>query len=393
MNPNEILNNQDRYLDKLEKELGIEDIHRGSGFGLELPKQTFQLPDIPEIPQVDFSDWEALKREWPTVDYDLFPRWRPADIPVMLTAGFLGTLLSNALEGVFDSLHDRWTNRGFDAGGHAGENTDSVSGLFHRLKKGHDPFNPREIEWDKYFKAGDVKKPMLIKVFAWLRHMMQDTFSVEGLPLPGHSYFRDVIGDVLMPAGKKLSGMDTYKVYKTFFTLKARDLTGAAFVPLAMTAYVYGTERGNRRKFFNYRYISLTIGALAVCITTGLLLPIPNQSSISFNYPAVMAMIPYIIALYRLNSMISRQLKERGGILAENSLRLQHNRELLLKSYEDMEEADRRLAEVTRQLEIIHQNSFKVMEECRSDYLRILETQEEFLAALEDKYGIMKGEI
>ena len=32
------------------------------------------------------------------MNYDLFPRWRSADIPVMVIAGAVGALISNVIE-------------------------------------------------------------------------------------------------------------------------------------------------------------------------------------------------------------------------------------------------------------------------------------------------------
>lgn len=175
-----------------------------------------------------------------------------ADIPVMLTVGFLGALISNGLHDKFRNMHDgEWSKNPFSGGGHSGEIADEmVNGPYlHRLKYGHDIFNPLEIKWDQYFPNGDLNASMAKKVFAWLRHMFQDTFSTEGLPIPGHSFLRDTIANEILPFLKGRLDMPHYEVYRTFFTLKMRDLTGAAFIPLAMTAYVFGTEKGNENKF------------------------------------------------------------------------------------------------------------------------------------------------
>ena len=69
------------------------------------------------------------------------------------------------------------------------------------------------------------------KQYLWLRHLFQDTFSSE-VALPGSSYFREIIQD----AGN-------YEIYKTFLTIKMRDISAAAFVPLSYDPVFYGTEK------------------------------------------------------------------------------------------------------------------------------------------------------
>ena len=93
-----------------------------------------------------------------------------------------------------------------------------------------------------------------------------------------------------------------------------------------MTLYVWGTERGNDKKFFNYRYTSLTLGALLVSIVTGLCMPVKNAS---FNHSAVTAMVPYLVALLKVNKHINEQLKQRDLSIANDNKVLESQRQLL----------------------------------------------------------------
>lgn len=317
-----LLNEQNEYLLDLAASLGIrieQPIKKGSD-----ASEDSALIQIPEFPDVDMSNWQSVSEIWPTIDYDLFPRWKAADIPVMICIGFLGGLLSYGLHDKFEELHKAWGNLAYAKGGHAAEIIDKIPGKMHRFKYGHDILNPFEVDWANYFPDG-VQAGFLKKLGAWLHHMVQDTFSTEGLPLPGSSYLREVIGK-LTSGISAIPDMDKYQAYKTFFTVKARDITGTAFVSLAMTLYIWGTERGNDKKFFNYRYTSLTLGALLVSIVTGLCMPGKNAS---FNHSAVTAMVPYFVALLKVNKRINEQLEQRDLSIADGNKVLESQRQLL----------------------------------------------------------------
>jgi len=380
-NIDEILTNQDTYLTALEKEFNLEQESAPVPSATEkrLPKVelTIHLPSnmlVPHIPDLNMENWQQLYKEWPEMNYDLFPRWRSADIPVMVIAGAVGALISNKLFEPFVTSHDNCSNKSFANGGHSGEIIDVVRGKLHRLKYGHDLFNPMEVSWHEYFPPNSPDIALGKTVFAWLRHLFQDTFSSEGLPLPGSSYFREIIQD----AGN-------YEIYKTFLTIKMRDISAAAFVPLAMTLYVYGTERGNKNKFFNYRYTTLTIGALAICISVGLLLQPP-----SFNHPALLAMIPFVVALFKVNQQVNRLLKERYAIINKNDRILQGQQQMLIEGYRQIDRDHQLLIDSFNQLKEISDRSHFLIEGAIEHCHSILAEQEDFLRDLEEKY--LKGE-
>ena len=130
------------------------------------------------------------------MDDTVFANWKVADIPVMVVAGGLGTLSSVLLRDFFAGLHDDWGSKSALDGGHSGENIDWVpgakqpGGFGHRWKFGHDLFNPFEVDWQQYKEIagqGGGFIPVWLKApFYWLKHLFQDTFSKEGLPLPGN---------------------------------------------------------------------------------------------------------------------------------------------------------------------------------------------------------------
>jgi hypothetical protein len=381
------LDEQELFLAEMEKELGIKFEEDFEDDVLDIRNLETDKFVIPNLNIVDFSNWKELEKEWPSIDYDLFPRWRSTDIPVMITIGVLGALISNGLHDKFKPLHDeKWGRNPFSKGGHSGEDADRLHGLFHRFKHGHDIFNPQEIDWNNYFSKGDMKASLAKKVFAWLRHMLQDTFSTEGLPIPGHSFARDTIKDIVIPFLSGKTDMKQYEVYKTFFTLKMRDLTGAAFIPLAMTGYVFGTEIGNKNKFFNYRYTSLTIGALAISIMAGLMLPHK-----SFNYGSIAAMIPYIITLFKVNQRINQQLAERNLVLNKNHSSLINNEKLLQNAYQTINHNEGKLKTVHEYLKEMSKQSSQSIQDCMDEINHIFANQDKFLLEVEQKYRHIGG--
>lgn len=331
------LNEQSDYLLDLAASFGIRIDQLPVIKETDASKNPSQI-QIPEFPDIELSHWQAVSEVWPTIEYDLFPRWNAADIPVMISLGFLGGLLSYGLHDKFEALHKTWSNLPYAKGGHAAEIIDKIPGKMHRFKYGHDFLNPNEVDWANYFPDG-VQAGFLKKLSAWLHHMTQDTFSTEGLPLPSSSYFREVV-DNLTSGISSFFDMDKYQAYKTFFTVKARDITGTAFVAGAMSLYVWGTERGNEKKFFNYRYTSLTLGALLVSIVTGLCM---SEKNASFNHSAVVAMMPYFVALLKVNNRINNQLKQRDFSIAEGNTVLESRRQQLVSANVSVNAFDKEL--------------------------------------------------
>ncbi|KAB3534500.1 hypothetical protein F8154_08805 [Alkaliphilus pronyensis] len=377
-NIDEMLKGQDDYLKKLEQEYKIEKEATIQNFNREKSLLKSELEAyltsnimIPQIPALEIDNWQQICKEWPEMNYDLFPRWKSADIPVMVIVGAIGALISNQLFEPFKDIHDKkWAYKDFYHGGHKGEIIDEMRGKFHRLKHGHDLFNPMEVNWDEYFPSSSPKAVIGKKIFAWLRHLFQDTFSSEGIPLPGSSYLRNTILDAA-----------NYDIYKTVLTIKMRDVSTAVFVPLAMTAYIYGTERDNKEKFFNYRYTTLTIGALAISVIIGLLLQPP-----SFNHAALLAMIPYLVTLFKVNQRVNRLLEERFRIIGNNDKILENQQQVLVKGYRQIDLNQQSLKDSFNQLKRIADSSHLLINTCFEECNSILEEQEEFLRDLEEKF-------
>lgn len=278
----------------------------------------YQLNDISDLKEFDES---------------VFAKWKAADLPVMIVAGALGTLSSVLLKDFFADIHDKLQKLPADKGGHAGEEIDRVpgrsgksGGTGHRFRFGHDILNPFEINWSQYEEiARSSSYPLPIwlkKIFFWFRHLSQDTFSKEGLPLPGHSLLRYLL-DLKNPE-KKIP----IQVLRMLATIKMRDIAGSAITNIAMGAYLWGTEKDIKRVVCepNYRAYSLMLGANLITLLSGLLIPPPNTS---LNWGCIPIIGYYLYHLIKLEKRIQRELSERDNTLNKNDQILKDNAELL----------------------------------------------------------------
>jgi len=110
---------------------------------------------------------------------------------------------------------------------------------FHRLFFGHDI-----LSW-----KGDNPFYLLIKQFGFLEglkkaflHLLADTCSKQGLPVPGHSIFEvksgDDVSNLLYEVSKKLNPEKTQAVYQNLFTIGASDMLGGGATVLLSEVYL-----------------------------------------------------------------------------------------------------------------------------------------------------------
>lgn len=289
-----------------------------------IEKSEFQLP----VFDMQMKDLQPLK-DMPTIDGSVFAEWRRADLPVMFATGIAGGLASYFLRDFFAELHDTWGSTETLDGGHSGESADWVpgadqpGGFGHRWKYGHDLLNPFEIDWDSYIKiakeSGSSLPAWMQAGFFWLRHLLQDTFSKEGLPLPGHSLFRWLF-DASKPANREM--------IQFLLTIKMRDIAGAGVTNVLMGSYLWATEKSFARvvKKANYRAFSLMAGANLTTILTGLLIPPPATS---LNWGSLPVLAYYIVRIILMERKLHKELDTRDRTLAENESTLLGNLALI----------------------------------------------------------------
>lgn len=300
---------------------------------------------------------QRLTDVWPTAPDDLFPRWMATDIAAVFVAGLAGAFTSAAVEERYGDLHD-----GDFARRHAGETIDRVPGQLaggplHRLKYGHDILRPFEVDWTEYAPQKGLTG-LATALWPWLMHLLQDTFSREGLPGPGTSYFRDFI--------QAHAGRDEYQ---ELLTVKARDVTGAALTTAIIEVYsrVAGMGEGALESRRGYRHATLTFGAHMVGAIAGLAMPSPTVNGASMICAAKAAMHIVRVARYVDGVLAVRDEKyaERAITHAENELELDRVSAQLRADGVRLADFGARLAEAQRRM---HANALDV-----EPLLRLLE--------------------
>lgn len=102
-------------------------------------------------------------------------------------------------------------------------------------------------------------------------------------------------------------------------------------------------------------------------------------------------MIPYVIALHKVNKRINEQLANRDAVLQINDNHLLNNEMLLDHSKETIDNNERKLLQVQNYLQEISQKTANSIESCMKEIDVIIKNQDKYLTDLEHKYGIAGG--
>lgn len=178
--------------------------------------------------------------------------------------------------------------------------------LFHRLLGGHDifatgrsltPHNPfvMMIEQEGSICGG---------VLHAARHLVADTFSKQGLPLPFSSYFDiatedgrpwDKIIDIVQELSTETIGnkQQTEAIYSHLFTLRAQDFAGGGAALVLTSAYI--KARGVEDKI---RVIQIRLVAYSLSFFAQVAMGATRQKGVPYiNYPVGAAMAKELAAL------------------------------------------------------------------------------------------------
>jgi hypothetical protein len=306
----------------------IKDLETGSSMIARHRELAFNLPIYASPALVTASGWEKLLhdssldleargiREADLTDEfffkelgielkDIDPRGdfaalRPADIAVAFTAGLAGAFASAYFEEVLDKIHkvshcaEKSDNPVIQYLGkvlkHNGSPMDKMRGRKHRLKYGHDILNPFEVWDDLAEQYGGNRKALL----HWAKHLMSDSLSKEGLPLPGSSYFRDFLQENFTAAQ-----------YQKYLTVKSRDLAGASLVEGILRGYRFCEKvKGGEPIRENYRFFQTNVMAHSVCFVSGIMLG-------SLNYGSLALMCVYVARCLLFDRQVSRRIDIR----------------------------------------------------------------------------------
>ncbi len=192
---------------------------------------------------------------------------------------------------------------------------DNAYGLFHRLLWGHDLLDFGE---DNPFKLM-VNQKGLMGVLQVLRHLIADTMSKQGLPMPGSSFLDyhktedGKLSNYLIKISQELSMSSTGKknysqeIYSHMFTVRAQDIIGGGAVTLLLTLYekIRGIEDSLRNVQLRLISLSVTFFGQAIIGAT-------KQAGVPYiNVPLFTGVMKNLVQLYYLSIKETRQLHDK----------------------------------------------------------------------------------
>ncbi len=251
---------------------------------------------------------DALWNELDICNYkyeDVFTLLNKRDIAVSFIAGIAGTITSNKLLDPLSKVHGLeyrkdnnpilWNIQNWLK--HSGSPMDKVRGRKHRLKFGHDILNPFEV-WSELVETygGNFKAAL-----HWIKHLTADSLSIEGVPLPGHSLFREFLVENLSP-----------EEFTAYLGVKTRDLLGASLTASILKAYFFlCRQKYDYSTKPNYQFYLSHMIAYSTCLITGLMLG-------SLNYGSLVLFGKNVIQSCLYDLKISNDLsKERANLLKQ----------------------------------------------------------------------------
>lgn len=287
-------------------------------------------------------------------DYGFDSDMDAADLCAALASGLLSVFVSTS-EDVgkwMEGVHDAASGKG--GGGfvqstlgwlleHKGDEMDvyerafrnreggNAYGLFHRLLWGHDVLGGGR---DNPFALMFNQKGMFGVVQA-VRHLLADTFSRQGLPVPGSSYFDylkenpdggksgwshliDFVQDLSEQAGGN-RGNDAQEVYSHLLTVRAQDLAAGGIAAILPRAYEAARGIDDPVRTAQIDLVAVSVGFF-------------GQAAVGM---ARQGGVPYLN-----NAMVPQLASAYAGLLAASNKR---TRALLSESEESISRADRTL--------------------------------------------------
>ncbi len=218
---------------------------------------------------------------------------------------FLGSLLRHEGDAIDIPVTEKhFINRAY-------ENADP---LYHRLLWGHDIFNLRE---DNPFKLM-LDQQGLSGILQAIRHLIADTTSRQGLPLPGSSYLDYVneegkVTNYLIDIAKKLSTdsfgnmRNAQSIYSHMFTIRAQDIVcgGAIGAFCAMYFKIRNIQDPIRR--VQFRLIAYAVAFFGEAILGAL-----RQNGVPYiNIPLVTVVFKNLAQLYYFSIKETRHLHDK----------------------------------------------------------------------------------
>lgn len=227
-------------------------------------------------------------------DYDMFQK-------------ALGTLLHH--QG--DAMDKYYESRPF-----INREYENANGLFHRLLWGHDILS---LSNDNPFKIM-VEQKGLWGIVQVVRHLLADTMSKQGLPLPGSSFldYRNENGKIsnyLISISQNISDeaygtrlmSKAQQVYSHMFTLRAQDIMAGGAIAGLDAIYFKIREIEDDIRRAQVRLISYSVSFFSEAIIGSI-----KQGGVPYvNLPLASAMFKNLVQLYYFSVKQTRQLHDR----------------------------------------------------------------------------------
>lgn len=213
--------------------------------------------------------------------------------------------------------------------------SDSTYIAFHRLLWGHDilargkglddvSFNPIRMmmQQEKSERSGSA----LLGAVQAMRHLLADTFSKQGLPLPGSSFLDyensegkawNHIIDIVQELSMETTGnkVKAEELYRHLFTIRAQDCAGGGLAFALVNAYVFVNKIEDEIRISQIKFVSYSMSFFAQAIVGS-----ARQNGVPYiNYPLAAAMVKELACLFYRSNKRTYQLGKETERLHERA--------------------------------------------------------------------------
>lgn len=250
--------------------------------------------------------------------------------------------IQKALGGVFHHKSD-WMDKMIS------RDSDETYIAFHRLLWGHDPlakgegladlsFNPIRMMMQQ--EESERSGHALFGAVQAMRHLLADTFSKQGLPLPGLSYFDyersdgkawNHIIDVVQELSIETTGNKgkAEELYRHLFTLRAQDIAGGALAAALTKAYIASRQIEDAIRINQIRLVSYSASFFCQAIVGAM-----RQNGVPYiNYPLAMAMVKELAGLFyesnKRTNLLGKETERLHGAVQEQLTRYDRLQDLI----------------------------------------------------------------
>lgn len=206
-------------------------------------------------------------------------------------------------------------------GKYVDRNGNSADIMFHRLMFGHDPFS---LGHDNPFLIMTKQHGLLLGILQVFRHLISDTFSKQGLPIPGHSLLdRSVNGkttNLLKEIAQSVGGdrMGASEAFSRMFTIRAQDIGAQGLVWASTQAYIH--YRQIEAPIRQRQYKILTYGT---CFLANTAYGLIRYRIPYINWPILCALIKEITGLFIDSNRETVQLEKITAKIIEENAKLE----------------------------------------------------------------------